>query len=141
MNKEDLGVSVFTIVSSITTFLIGEQDLAIKILITMMIFDYITGVAKAYILSKLSSQYGFKGILKKTLILLVVSLTVLMDRLLGTDDLLRTMVCYWYIAVEGISVTENLAQSGVPLPKFLVDRLVQLKEQGEQDVNNKITHK
>lgn len=83
-----------------------------------MILDYITGVLKAYINKTVSSDVGLKGIARKSLILVVLIVVVLLDRLLNAETwVFRTLIAYFYIANEGISLLENCAGLDLPIPK------------------------
>lgn len=111
------------------TWLFGAWDLALTILIVFMVFDYITGVLKGYVLKELSSDVGLKGLARKAVILIVLIIAVCLDRLLNTGHwVFRTLVCYFYIANEGLSLIENCAALGAPVPSQITDALTQLKE-------------
>jgi toxin secretion/phage lysis holin len=98
-----------------------------------MAIDYLTGIISAAIQQKIDSQIGFKGILRKSTIILVLIVAVLLDRLLNDGTwVFRTLVCYFYIANEGISILENCGKSGLPLPPKLLKTLEQLKNNGEE---------
>ena len=79
----------------------------------------------------LDSKAGFKGLLKKGIILLLVWLGVLLDNALGVTYI-RTAVVLFFIGNEGISLLENLGLMGVPFPSFLQKALEALREQGDQ---------
>ncbi|HBA02505.1 MAG TPA: hypothetical protein DCW51_00155 [Clostridium sp.] len=111
------------------TWLYGAWDKALIVLITFMVIDYITGLAKGWYNNELSSDIGLKGLARKFLILLIVMVTVLLDRLLNTGTwVFRTLACYFYIANEGLSILENIISMGVPVPDKLKDTLIQLKD-------------
>lgn len=111
------------------TWLFGSWDLAIKILIVFMVLDYSTGVIKAWINKEVSSEIGLKGIARKGVIFVVLIVAVMLDRLLNTGTwVFRTLVCYFYIANEGISLLENCAGLGLPIPSKIKDALAQLKD-------------
>ncbi len=111
----------------VCSWLFGEWDLSLKILVTMIFLDYITGVTRGYIDKQLSSIYGYKGIYKKISILYILALAVLIDRLLGQGWIFRSLVCFWYTANEGISILENISSIGIPIPEKLEAALIQLK--------------
>jgi toxin secretion/phage lysis holin len=117
----------------LTTFiyLLGGMDIALKSLIVIMMIDYITGVASAIYNKKLSSKIGFKGIIKKFSYLCVVALSVVIDNLISQDGVIRTLVIYFFVANDGLSIIENMAEMDIKLPKKLVDSLEQIKERGE----------
>lgn len=98
-----------------------------------MVLDYITGVVYAYVNKNINSEIGFKGLLKKCLVLVVLIVAVMLDRLLNTGDwVFRTLVCYFYIANEGISLLENISKLGVPIPAKIKDALEQLNKEGTE---------
>lgn len=122
---------------TIFTTLFGSWDLALQILIIFMIADYVMGVLIALSNKTLSSKIGFKGLLKKAVIFIVLILAVSLDRLLNTDSwVFRTLACYFYIANEGVSILENCACLGVPIPQQITDALIQLKEGNKKDFND-----
>lgn len=125
MEKEK---TVISLVSSIILFLFDEIDLPLKVMFVFIVMDYITGMIKAYKLKKLSSKIGLSGLIKKFVMLLVVSFTVMLDRLTGANGLIRNLAVMYYIANEGLSILENASVIGVPIPEKLKDALLQLKE-------------
>ena len=111
------------------TWLFGSWDMALKILVIFMILDYSTGVLRGYVNKELSSDVGLHGIARKAVIFVVLIVAVCLDRLLNTGHwVFRTLVCYFYIANESISLLENCSSLGAPVPQQLVDALAQLKE-------------
>lgn len=112
-------------------YLLGGMDIALKSLIIIMMIDYITGLASAIYNKKLSSKIGFKGIIKKFCYLLVVALSVVIDNLISQDGVIRTLVIYFFVANDGLSIIENMAEMDIKLPKKLVDSLEQIKGKGE----------
>lgn len=119
---------VITLATGVT-WMLGAWDTPLRILILLMILDYISGVLKGYINKELSSDIGFKGIARKAMIFFILILAVMLDRLLNTRTwIFRTITCYFYIANEGISLLENGVVLGVPVPDKLKDALIQLRE-------------
>ena len=111
------------------TWFLGTWDIALQVLVCFMVLDYITGVLRAYVNKEVSSAIGLKGIARKTVIFIVLIVAVLLDRLLNTGNwVFRTLICYFYIANEGISLLENCAGLGLPIPEKLKEALAQLKE-------------
>lgn len=99
-----------------------------------MILDYITGVIWAYIQKNLNSEVGFKGLVKKCTILIVLIVGAMLDRLLNSGEwVFRTLVAYFYIANEGISLLENISNLGVPIPAKIKDALEQLNNKEESE--------
>lgn len=112
------------------SWIFGEWDIALQVLVALMVIDYITGVIVAYINGDIDSRVGFKGILKKVLILIALIVGVLLDRLIGIEWTFRTVVCYFFIGNEGWSILENIGKTGLPIPDKLKDKLAQLKDEG-----------
>ena len=118
------------------TWLFGNWDTALVVLIAFMVLDYITGLLRAWINKEVSSDVGLKGIARKTVIFIVLIVAVLLDRLLNTGTwVFRTLICYFYIANEGISLLENCAGLGLPIPERLKDSLAQLKDGEKKELN------
>ena len=114
------------------TWLLGAWDTPLVILIVLMALDYITGITKGYVNKDLSSNIGLKGIARKGVIFTILIVAVMLDRILNTGNwIFRTLVCYFYIANEGISIIENASELGVPVPSKLKNALIQLKEDKE----------
>ncbi|WIV10555.1 phage holin family protein [Proteiniborus sp. MB09-C3] len=126
----DFGVIV-SIGGSIVTYLLGGIDSLLQVLLIFIVLDYITGIAKGYVKKELNSTIGFRGILKKALILCVLIIAVQLDKVAETDQAFRTVVAWFYIGIEGISLLENAAEIGLPVPKKLLEALKILKDRGE----------
>lgn len=110
-------------------YIVGALDGLLIALIIFMVFDYITGVIDAIIQKKLSSQVGFIGILKKIAILMLVSVGNIIDvYILKGGAAVRTSVIFFYLCNEGISILENIALIGVPIPEKLRDVLINLND-------------
>lgn len=122
--------SIISLIVSSLVFALGGIDISLQCLIGAIILDYISGMIKAYILKELSSKIGFKGILKKIGILLIIILSVFMDKIAGNTGAIRTLVIYYFVANEGLSIIENLSMAGVPIPKRLKKALKELKKKG-----------
>lgn len=103
-------------------------------MLAFVIIDYITGVMCAVIDKKLSSEVGFKGIFKKVLIFLLVGVANILDvQVIGTGSILRTAVIFFYISNEGVSLLENAAHLGLPIPQKVKTVLEQLHERSESE--------
>ena len=99
-----------------------------------MVLDYVTGVLYAFNSNQLNSEVGFKGLVKKLMILVVLIIGVMLDRILGTGNcVFRTLVCYFYIANEGISLLENVANIGIPIPNKIRNALEQLNKDDDKE--------
>ena len=118
---------------TVTTFvwLIGGVDVAFLCLIVAIALDYISGIIKAFNTKTLSSSIGFRGILKKIGVLVLVMLSVVVDRITVNNGAIRTLVVYYFVANEGLSVLENLAQAGIPVPKKLKEALKVIKKENK----------
>lgn len=122
------------LVATFFTYVFGAWDLAMQVLIVFMTLDYGTGVLYAYLIGQLSSEIGFKGLVKKCMILVVVIIGVMLDRILGNGTwVFRTLVCYFYIANEGISLLENVANIGIPIPNKIRNALEQLNKDDDKE--------
>lgn len=114
---------------TMSIYTLGGFDVSLKCLIIVMACDYFTGVASAIYNRKLSSKIGFNGILKKACYLCVIDLAVVLDMLLGKSGLIRTLVIYFFVSNDGISILENVGKLGIPLPAPIKECLDQLKKQ------------
>ena len=120
-----------TVILTFFIYLVGGWDIAIQSLLIVIVIDYLTGITSAIYNKKLSSKTGLKGILKKFCYLLVVALSVVIDKLLGNSGLVRNLVIYFFVANDGLSIIENMAEMNIKLPKKLIESLEQIKEKGE----------
>lgn len=111
-------------------FLFGELDALLIALIALVIVDYITGVFAAICEKRLNSGVGFRGILKKVAILLVVMVAQIIGQVVGVEWL-RSAVIGFYLANESISILENSGKLGIGIPQKLLDVLEQLKKDNE----------
>lgn len=132
------GVKGFVVVLGTSlTWLFGTWDTALGVLACFIVLDYVTGLLRAWVNKKVSSDVGLKGIARKAVIFVVLIVAVSLDRLLNTGTwVFRTLICYFYIANEGISLLENCAGLGLPIPERLKEALVQLKD-GEKKETTK----
>lgn len=129
---------IFSVAATLATWLFGGWDVSLQILVTFMTLDFITGVLYGFYSGELSSRRGYKGLFKKCGIMFVIIIANLLDVLTGMM-LFRIPVVYFFIAIEGISILENLGKMGVPIPAILLDKLAQLKEKGSN--NNELEAK
>lgn len=110
----------------------GGMDGLMTALLVFVILDYVTGLMRAASDRKLSSAVGFKGICRKVLIFALVGVGHVLDaRVVGTGSALRSAVICFYLSNEGLSVLENAAGLGLPVPEKLKSALSQLH--GRQD--------
>lgn len=120
-------------------YFLGGMDGMMVALIVFMVLDYITGVMCAVVDKKLSSEVGFKGICKKVLILMLVGLAHIVDvHVIGNGSALRGAVICFYLSNEGLSLVENAAHLGLPIPDRLKDVLAQLhgRDDKKDDTDN-----
>lgn len=121
-------LAAFAAAGGIAAYLFGPWDALLVALLTAIVLDYLTGVAVAAVQRTLSSAVGWRGLLKKAVILLIVCLGTLLDRLLeDSNGAVRAAVCLFYIANEGLSVLENAGALGLPLPETLKRALARLQ--------------
>ena len=126
--------SICVLISGITTgliYLFGGFDVALQCLLIAIVLDYCSGFIKAFHTKTLSSQIGFRGLLKKVGYLLIVMLAVLIDRVTGNSGAIRTLVIYYFVANEGLSIIENLSVTNIPIPKVIKKALKALKKEAE----------
>lgn len=132
MYEKQIFNSIIAAIGCFFTYIFGSWDTALIVLVAFMALDYATGVMGAIIQKNVSSSIGFKGILRKITILIVLIVAVLLDRLLNDGTwVFRTLVCYFYIGNEAISLLENAVKIGIPIPEKLIKTLEQLKKKGE----------
>lgn len=122
--------------SSITLILglLGGWDAMLKLVLISMVLDWITGLIKSIKNKTLSSRTGFNGIIRKTVMLMVVAFAVALDEVLsmqGDTVNARLIVLMFYIGNESLSMLENIEAIGVPIPSRLRDMLVQCRKKGE----------
>lgn len=126
--------SIAGAVGAVLGFMYGEVNGLFWALIAFMATDYITGVVVAAINKQLSSEVGFKGLAKKLMILVFVSLGHIADMyVLDGTPVAMSAVMLFYIANEGLSIIENAGNLGLPVPKKLKDIMVQLKKESESE--------
>lgn len=116
------------VAGGVLSYIFGAWDTLLYVLVVFMIIDYITGIIKGIYLKELSSNIGFKGLLKKIMILAVVAVANLVQLLVGDVLAIREIVIMFFIANEGISILENAAELYPNIPDKLKDTLLQLRE-------------
>lgn len=110
---------------------LGGWDLILKALVALVILDYLTGVFKAIATKTLSSAIGFKGLIRKVVIFIVVATSVIIEGVIGGVVPLREIVIIFFICNEGISLLENAAEF-VPIPEQLKTALAQLRNKEDK---------
>ena len=118
-------------------YLLGGLDIALKTLLIMIVLDYITGLCKAIHNKKINSLIGAKGIIKKVGYLIVVAMSVLLDQVVGDTGAIRSIVIYFFVANEGISILENWGSMGLPLPQKIFEVLEQIRKEKGGDSDGK----
>ena len=132
---------IFSAVGGWLGWFLGGCDGLLYALLAFVVIDYITGVMCAIVDKRLSSAVGFKGIFKKVLIFALVCIGHILDmHVIGAGAVLRTAVIFFYMSNEGVSLLENAAHLGLPIPKKLKAVLEQLhnrvEKEEESETNN-----
>jgi len=112
-------------------FLFGAADGMFYALIAFIVLDYITGIIEAIMKKRLSSRIGFDGICKKAILFIIVALANIIDvQIMGnTGGLLRSATISLFLANEGLSILENAANAGLPVPRVIIKVLEQFKKE------------
>ena len=125
---------VFAAVGGWLGFFLGGCVGLLYALLAFVVIDYFTGVMCAIADKNLSSEVGFKGICRKVLIFLLVGIANVLDvQVIGTGSVLRTAVIFFYISNEGVSLLENAAHLGLPVPEKIKIVLEQLHDRAESE--------
>ena len=125
---------VFAAVGGWLGYFLGGCDGLLYALLAFVVLDYITGIMCAIAHKKLSSAVGFKGICRKVLIFALVGVGHLLDtQVIGSGSVLRTAVIFFYLSNEGLSLVENAAYLGLPIPGKLHKVLEQLHDRAEKE--------
>ena len=125
---------VFAAIGGWLGYFLGGLDGLMIALVIFVVLDYVTGIMCAIADKKLSSSVGFKGICRKVLIFLLVGIANILDvQVIGTGSVLRTAVIFFYISNEGVSLLENAAHLGLPIPQKVKTVLEQLHDRSESE--------
>lgn len=125
---------VFAAIGGWLGYFLGGCDGLLYALLAFVTLDYITGIMCAIVDKKLSSEIGFRGIFKKVLIFALVGIGHIIDAyVIGAGSVLRTAVIFFYLSNEGVSLTENAAHLGLPIPEKLKAVLEQLHDRSEKE--------
>ena len=131
MEKLFNGISIaFGIVGGFFSYWLGGWDILLKTIVFLAVVDYITGFIKAVYLKQLSSEIGFKGLLKKIVMFIVIAVAFVIQQLIGGTVPIREVVIMFYIANESLSLLENAAIF-IPIPDKLRDVLLQLRDKNK----------
>lgn len=118
---------VFALLGGVLGWLLGGFDSLLYALVAFVAINYLTGILLAIYDKKVSSDIGYKGICKKILLFALVALGNIIDKyIIGSGSTLRTMLILFYLSNEGISILENTAKMGIPIPQKLKDVLLQI---------------
>ncbi|OOB75784.1 holin [Clostridium haemolyticum] len=121
---------IFASIGGWIGWILGGTDGFLYALIAFVVIDYLTGIMASILTQKLSSEVGFRGIFKKVLTFVLVGVAHIIDfYIIGSGSAIRTAVIFFYISNEGISILENTAKIGLPIPERLKNVLEQLKEE------------
>lgn len=129
---EKVACSIIAGIVTTAIYLLGGADIALQCLVTAIALDYVSGILKAFNTKTLSSKIGFSGLMRKLGILVLVMLSVLIDRISGGTGAIRTLVIYYFVANEGLSIIENIGQAGLPIPAVIKRALKALKDQANE---------
>ena len=122
---------IWTLTLTGLTWLIGDWNVSLSILVVFMTLDFITGIIKGFMTNTVSSNTGFKGVMKKCMYFVALIVANMLDLLIGGVPVFRTMVAYYLIAVEGISLIENLEAMNVPLPQAIKEKFTSIKDENK----------
>ncbi len=128
-HSKTLWQSCFAVGATLLQFLFGGWSLPLQILTAFIVIDYLSGIVAAFIGKRLDSRVGVRGIARKVGLLILVAVAHLLDVGTGMEaPILQTATTWFLIANEGISITENLGEIGVPIPKSLQEALRRLRD-------------
>lgn len=117
---------------TLLTYLFGKMDGALITLLIVIGVDLVSGLARSYVLGNLNFSKGMKGLVKKVSYLFLVTVAVVIDKLCESGGVIRNFVIYYFVINECLSILENAVQMKLPIPKILVQKLEQLKEENEK---------
>ena len=118
---------VFGLIGGCLSYWLGGWDILLKTIVFFAVTDYITGLIKAFYMKMVSSEIGFKGLLKKIVMFIVIAVSFVIQQLIGGTAPIREVVIMFYIVNEALSLLENAAVF-IPIPDKLRDVLLQLRE-------------
>ncbi len=123
--------SAVAVLGAACTAAFGGFNLMLRVLVGLVIVDYITGITAAWYEKVLDSGIGARGIVKKILLFVVVALAYQIDKAIG-QDIFRNLAIWFYMANEALSIIENVGRCGVPIPGFLKAALEQLRNKADE---------
>lgn len=129
-NGRTLAQSIIAAAGTMATYLWGGWDAVIMALVVMVVLDYVTGLTASWVHGRLDSDRGRRGIVRKVGIFVAVAVANVIDQTGGLGEpVLRTVVVWFYLGSEAISIVENLGEIGVPIPERLRNALARLREE------------
>jgi toxin secretion/phage lysis holin len=123
---------IFAAIATCGTHLFGGADTWVYALITFVILDYTTGLMAAYYNHALSSKKGREGFVRKIALFAIVAVANVIDNAMELHGVIRTVIICFFVANEGLSVLENCAKMGLPVPQKLIDALEQIKQKNQK---------
>lgn len=136
MTWDNILRTISAAVGAAVGFLFGQLNGLFWAVIALMAIDYVTGVIVAVLNKRLSSEVGFRGLVKKLFILVLIAVAHIVDaQIIGQGAAVMTAVMLFFAANEGISILENAANLGLPVPKKLRDILEQLRKDDDNGDN------
>ena len=123
--------NLISLIATTFIYLMGGFDIALQCLLIIIVLDYITGVLAAIYNKKLNSKIGIKGIVKKVGYLCLVALAVIVDKITGQTGIIRSIVIYFLVSNDGISIIENLVEMNIKVPKKVKDSLEQIRKENK----------
>lgn len=124
---------IFAVFGGWIGMFLGGWDGPLLALVALITIDYITGVMCGIVEHRLSSEIGFKGIFRKITMLMLVGVGAMLDAyVVRTGDVVRTAIIFYYISNEGVSLIENAARLGLPVPPKVRNILESIKEEGKK---------
>ena len=132
MQSKHLLSVLFGVIGGFVSYFFGGFSIAIETLMVLMVIDYLTGVLAGAYLKELSSEIGFKGLLKKVMMLIICAVAFRIDILLGANRALFTSVIIFYCCNEAISIVENAIRLDLPIPEKL-KQAIQILQEDDND--------
>lgn len=130
MSLEKLG-------NQVANIFLGGWDRTLETLIVIMLLDYMTGVSSAFKNKVVSSSVGYKGLIKKATIFIVIILAAQIDKMINAENhVFRNCTALSFSINESLSILENVGKSGIKLPAFVRASLLRLKQQNEDKMEN-----
>lgn len=123
--------SAVAVLGAACTAAFGGFNLMLRVLVGLVVADYITGVIAAWYECTLDSGIGARGIIKKILLFVIVALAYQIDTAVG-QEIFRSLAIWFYMANEALSVIENAGRCGVPIPGFLTAALEQMRQKADE---------